>query len=124
MIFKNNDIYKGEFYNDIINGYGKYIWKNKNKEYSGNFLNGRINGNGFLKWGNNLYYKGFFNNGVKEGKGELGYLNKNKFYFNFKNDLPFGEGFFINKNNKKSPVIYFQGKIIDKNTNEIIFIFE
>ena len=124
MIFKNNDIYKGEFYNDIINGYGKYIWKNKNKEYSGNFLNGRINGNGFLKWGNNLYYKGFFNNGVKEGKGELGYLNKNKFYFDFKNDLPFGEGFFINKNNKKSPVIYFQGKIIDKNTNEIIFIFE
>ena len=124
IIFKNKDIYKGEFSNDLINGIGNYIWNNKNKEYNGNFVNGKIDGTGFLKWDDNYYYKGLFINGIKEGKGEIGYINKNKFYFDFKNDLPFGEGFFINKNNNKSPVIYYHGKIIDKNTNEIIFIFE
>ena len=124
IIFKNKDIYKGEFSNDIINGIGQYIWNNNNKEYNGNFVNGKMDGNGLLKWDDNLYYKGLFINGIKEGKGEIGYLNKNKFYFDFKNDLPFGEGFFINNNNNKTPVIYYHGKIIDKNTNEIIFIFE
>ena len=124
IIFKNKDIYKGEFSNDLINGNGNYIWNNKNKEYNGNFVNGKINGNGFLKWDYNYYYKGYFINGIKEGEGEIGYINKNKFYFDFKNDLPFGEGFYINKDNNKSPVIYYHGKIIDKDTNEIIFIFE
>lgn len=123
MIFQNKDIYIGEFHNDLINGYGKYIWSNNNKKYEGNFLNGRINGNGFLQWGKNYYYKGFFNNGIKEGKGEIGYLNEKQFFFEFKNNLPFGDGFFIN-NNKKNIVIYYQGRIIDKYTNEIIFIFE
>ena len=53
--FKKNDIYKGEFDNDLIIGYGKYIWKDNIKEYEGNFLNGKINGNGILKWRGNMY---------------------------------------------------------------------
>ena len=124
IIFKRGDIYIGEFKNDLINGYGKYIWKNKKKEYIGNFENGKMNGNGLLKWGDDMYYKGFFNNGIKEGLSECGIFKKSNFFFNFKNDLPFGKGYYIDKYNNKCDVFYNQGKICDINMNEIIFFFE
>ena len=124
MIYKNGDIYIGEFKNDLINGKGKYIWKKNKKEYIGNFANGKMNGNGLLKWGDNMYYKGFFNNGIKEGLSECGIFNKCNFFFNFKNDLPSGKGYYIDKYNNKCEVSYNQGKIYDINMNEIIFFFE
>ena len=124
MIFKNGDVYDGEFEDDKINGFGRFKWNNKNKEYQGNFVNGKINGNGILKWGDDMYYKGFFNNGIKEGNGECGFINKIAFFFNFKNDLPCGKGYFIDKYNRKCEVTYNHGKIIDVYLNEIIFIFE
>ena len=124
IIFKNNDVYIGEFENDRIIGLGKYIWKNNEKEYEGNFVNGKINGNGLLKWGKFKYYKGMFINGIKEGKGEFGYINRKKYFFNFKNNLPFDEGYYINKDNEKCIVSYNQGKIIDKFNHEVIFLFE
>ena len=124
MIFKNGDVYDGEFEDDKINGFGRFKWSNKNKEYQGNFVNGKINGNGILKWGDDMYYKGYFNNGIKEGNGECGFVNKKVFFFNFKNDLPCGKGYCIDKYNRKCDVIYRHGKIIDVYLNEIIFIFE
>jgi len=124
MIFKNGDVYDGEFVDDKINGLGIFKWNNKNKEYQGNFVNGKINGNGILKWGDGMYYKGFFNNGIKEGNGECGFVNKISFFFNFKNDLPCGKGYFIDKYNRKCEVTYNHGKIIDSFLNETIFIFE
>lgn len=123
IIFKNKDVYKGEFANDLINGFGKYIWKNEKMEFSGNFTEGKINGEGFLKWNNDMYYKGMFKNGIKEGEGEFGYINKEKFYFDFKNDLPFGEGYYFDNNNKKCPVLYINGKILDLYDREMIFLF-
>ena len=124
IIFKNKDVYRGEFANDAINGFGNYIWENNKKEYRGNFSNGKIDGKGFLKWGDDMYYKGMFRNGIKEGEGEFGYFHEEKFFFDFKNDLPFGEGYYLNKNNEKCPVIYNNGKIIDIYDREIIFLFE
>ena len=124
IIFKNNDVYNGYFSNNLINGFGKYVWKNNKREYEGNFTNGKINGNGVLKWGNFKYYKGMFINGIKEGKGEFGYFNRKKYFFNFRNNLPFDEGYYINKNNEKCIVSYNHGKIIDKFNHEVIFLFE
>lgn len=124
IIFKNCDYYEGEFKDDKIDGFGRFKWCNKNKEYQGNFVNGKINGNGILKWGDDMYYKGYFNNGIKEGNGECGFINKKAFFFNFKNDLPCGKGYFIDKYNKKCEVTYNHGKIVDEFLNETVFIFE
>ena len=124
IIFKNYDIYSGEFFDDKINGFGNYKWNKKKKEYIGNFVNGKIHGNGLLKWGDDMYYKGWFNYGIKEGKGEFGFINKIKYYFIFKNNLPCGKGYYVNKNNKKCEVFYNHGKIVDNFMNEINFLFE
>lgn len=43
MKFFNGDEYEGEFSNNTITGYGKYIWKDGNF-FEGNFTNGIING--------------------------------------------------------------------------------
>lgn len=123
MIFNNNDIYKGSFLNDNFNGNGKYIWFGKNKEYNGNFVDGKMHGIGILKWGEGMYYKGGFNNGIKEGRGEFGYINGNKFFFKFKNDLPNEKGYMLDKSHNIFEVIHNQGKILDKNKNEL-FLFD
>ena len=123
MIFNNNDIYKGSFLNDNFNGNGKYIWFGKNKEYNGNFVDGKMHGIGILKWGEGMYYKGGFNNGIKEGRGEFGYINGNKFFFKFKNDLPNEKGYMLDKSHNIFEVMYNQGKILDKNKNEL-FLFD
>ena len=124
LILKNKDIYKGIFVDDKFNGKGHYIWSDKKREYNGNFVDGKMHGNGILKWGDNKYYKGCFNNGVKEGKSEFGFINGYKFFFEFKNDLPYGKGYVQDKKNQLYEVYYTnQGKIIDKNRNEIVFLF-
>ena len=126
IILKNKDIYKGMFVNDKFNGKGEYKWNDIKKEYKGNFVDGKMQGNGLLIWEDNKYYKGCFVNGVKEGKAEFGFVNGYKFFFSFKNDLPCGKGYIQDKdnNNKIKEVYYNQGKIIDKNKNEIVFLFQ
>ena len=124
IILKNNDVYKGAFINDKFNGNGIYTWHEINKEYNGNFVDGKMHGIGILKWRGCMYYKGGFNNGIKDGKAEFGYINGNKFFFDFKNDLPSYKGYMQDINNILSEVIYSQGKIIDQNKKEIIFLFE
>ena len=123
IIFDNGDKYIGTFSNNQFCGNGNYIWNNNNKEYSGNFLDGKIHGNGIMKWGRNQYFKGNFVHGIKEGYGEFGFINGNKFIFNFQNDLPCNVGKFQDINGRVGEVFYSQGKIIDKNMNEIEFTF-
>ena len=127
MVLKNKDKYKGMFKNDKFHGEGNYIYYNKNKEYTGNFVDNKMHGNGLLKFGKDKYYKGLFNNGIREGKGEFGFVDGDKFFFNFINDLPYGKGHKQKINSNKdnlTEVFYNQGKIIDENKNEIVFVFE
>lgn len=123
LILQNKNRYKGMFVNDKFNGKGEYKWNDINKEYKGNFVDGKMHGNGLLIW-EDKYYKGCFVNGVKEGKAEFGFVNGCKFFFNFKNNLPCGKGYIQDNNNKINEVYYNQGKIIDKNMNEIVFLFQ
>ena len=48
-MFKNGNIYEGEFIDNIISGKGTYTTKNGDI-YIGNFINGLINGKGTLRY--------------------------------------------------------------------------
>ena len=50
IVLKDGDVYIGEFKNNAIDGYGRYIWKNGKHEYKGQFLNGKFHGEGLYKW--------------------------------------------------------------------------
>ncbi len=113
------DVYKGEFRDNKISGYGHYIWKKNNHEYIGTFLDGKFHGDGYYKWGENQYFKGKYINGVKEGKGEIGFNNGKKCFVNFVNGVPCGKGFLMDKNNNIIETEFENGKL--KNQNSFIF---
>ena len=89
------DIYYGDFYNDMRNGYGEIYYNYNNEYYNGEWQNDKREGDGILfynnenkkyegKWKNDKYhdfgkyvneagnlYEGQFNDGKKEGNGIL-----------------------------------------------------
>ena len=108
---KTGDIYIGEFKNNAISGYGKYIWKKSEHEYIGNFLNGKFHGEGLYKWEDGQYFRGIYNNGIKEGKGEIGYNNGKKCYVNFKDGKPDGKCIFIDENKNEKEIEFEKGSM-------------
>jgi hypothetical protein len=116
IVLNTGDVYKGEFKNNKITGFGHYIWKNNYHEYIGNFLNGKFHGEGFYKWGNNQYFKGKYINGVKEGKGEIGFNDGKKCFINFINGKPYGKGTLIDSDGNIIEAEFESGKL--KNNDE------
>ena len=114
ITLKTGDTYIGEFKNNMISGYGQYIWKDGKHEYKGNFLNGKFHGEGFYKWEDNEYFKGNYYNGVKDGKGEIGYNDGRKCYVNFKNGKPNGKGILIDKDKNEFDVEFEDGIMVKK----------
>ena len=124
IVLNSGDIYKGEFKNNKITGFGHYIWKNNNHEYIGYFFDGKFHGEGLYKWGENQYFKGKYVNGVKEGKGEIGFSDGKKCFVNFEKGKPCGKGFLIDKNNNIIEAEFENGKLKNKNINIQINIDE
>ena len=90
---KNGDIYKGQYKNNIQEGFGKYIYKNGNY-YEGEFKEKHIDGYGIFKYKEqDKNYEGEFENDLFGGFGILQY-KENKYIGEFKNDKKEGIGFF------------------------------
>lgn len=41
MLFPNDDVYEGEFKNNVFHGKGKYFW-NEGDVFEGEFVNGKM----------------------------------------------------------------------------------
>ena len=110
IFFNSGDKYEGNFIDDEITGYGKYIWKNK-CIYEGDFFEGKLHGRGIYKWPNGMEYVGEYYNNVKEGKGRFKWKNGLIFNGNFLEGKPDGKGQLIYKNKIKD-VEYENGNFI------------
>ena len=63
LVFPDGSTYQGSFKNDIIEGYGLFMWKHKGHKYEGNWRDGRMEGGGEFTHASGAKYKGsFFNN--------------------------------------------------------------
>ena len=93
-MIKSGDNYEGEFVNDKITGYGKYIWDNHH-QYIGYFVNGEMNGKGKYKWPDGSEYEGEYVNNKREGKGKFKWNSGAFFEGNFHNGKPDGKGIFF-----------------------------
>ena len=93
-MIKSGDNYEGEFVNDKITGYGKYIWDNHH-QYIGYFLDGEMNGKGKYKWPDGSEYEGEYVNNKREGKGKFKWNSGAFFEGNFHNGKPDGNGIFF-----------------------------
>lgn len=76
-MYKNGDIYEGNFKNAILEGEGHMIFASNSdmeyQEYRGLFSNGNFSGSGKLTYVNEDIYDGHFLKGVRHGSGILTY---------------------------------------------------
>ena len=94
-------VYEGQFKNGKKEGKGKIRYKNNGDFYEGIFSNDNFNGGGHYYWKKNGYeYFGNYVNGTMEGKGIFKYGDKAIYKGEFKNGLKEGEGEWITKHNK------------------------
>ena len=117
--FNDKILYIGEWSNNLINGKGKLLNKNKNIIYEGEFVNGKFEGNGKYFYKNGEKYIGQFSENKRNGKGIMYYSNgKIQYEGNFVNDKYEGEGKYYYKNEK-----YYIGQFSKnkKNGNGIIY---
>ena len=88
---QNGDLYEGEFKEGEITGKGLYIWNNK-QQYKGDFVKGIKHGKGKYKWPDGFEYEGEYNNGIREGLGTYKWKDGRVFKGRFKNGKPDGKG--------------------------------
>ena len=116
------NIYKGEFHNDEINGFWEYQYKKmiinygcwvnssllgigfekwKDSYYSGCFLNGQKNGIGIYIWKNKSKYEGEWKDYYMNGYGIYYFSDGRKYIWEWKNNYMNGLGIYKWKNDKK-----------------------
>lgn len=121
-IFKNGIVFIGSFYNDKINGYGKYIVSDKNyyegfwvnnrqngignehmngSSYTGNYTKGKKNGKGLFIWEDGSTYEGGFVNNTLSGEGRMTYRDGRTYNGNWSNNKKEGKGEMVYPNGNK-----------------------
>jgi len=86
----DGSIYNGTLNNNLFDGYGILIWRNGDI-YEGQFLEGIINGTGKITSRSYIYIGGF-KDGLFEGEGKITYTNGGSYEGLFKNGLYHGYG--------------------------------
>ena len=84
---EDGNIYEGEFNDNQINGKGILKWKNGDL-YEGEMRNGKLEGFGIFKSKSGYIYEGEFRNGAEEGHGKLYYPEGRVFEGTFENGKP------------------------------------
>ena len=76
---QNDDVYCGEWENDIFHGSGTYYYSSGDK-YEGEIFKGMKEGNGRYYFKNGNFYEGDWKNNLKDGQGKMEYKTRNEVY--------------------------------------------
>lgn len=94
--FGNNNIYEGEFKNNMYNGRGRMIIQNSLKlngsTYDGEWIDNKKNGFGIITYTNGNRYEGEWNYDKINGKGKMTYNNGDIYEGDWENDKKNGRG--------------------------------
>ena len=115
-IYKNGDIYEGNWKNNKKEGKGVYYFNQKGEKYKGNFFDDYPNGKGIYYYKNGDRYEGMFKDGKEHGEGTIFYADGGRFKGEFKNGLKHGKGDNKNSNGQIKYEIWENGKL--KKDNE------
>ena len=79
LLWKNGDLFSGQFQKGFYNGYGKITYGNESdyENYEGTFKNGYFNGNGTMTLKNGDIYVGQFKDDLYNGYGVYTFANEN-----------------------------------------------
>lgn len=79
---------------NCFNGNGKFIFKNGDM-YNGQWLKGKMDGQGTYTWKNGDIYKGAFFEGQLEGRGTITFKNGDRYIGTWENNKMQGRGHYI-----------------------------
>ncbi|CAF1195416.1 unnamed protein product [Adineta ricciae] len=96
-LWKNGDMYLGQFTSGVQTGRGTMVYNDKNK-YVGDFVDGDRHGNGTMIWANNDKYDGNWVNGNIEGNGTKIWSNGDEYEGQWEDDMRNGYGVFKESN--------------------------
>ena len=97
MIWKNGEVYEGEWSNNLKEGKGIETHLDGSK-YEGNFKNSKFEGKGVLYYTNGDRYEGDFKNNNRHGSGIMYYKSDGKIgksMGDFLDDKPSGKHVFL-----------------------------
>ncbi|XP_014245198.1 MORN repeat-containing protein 3-like isoform X2 [Cimex lectularius] len=109
---KSKSLYEGHWKKHKADGFGVHSICLKNGKYkimeSGSWKNGKPDGMGF-SYKNGNYYEGTFEKGKKQGHGRMWYKNGNFYEGKWKNDKRHGLGLFVFSNGNRYEGEFFEG---------------
>ena len=97
FLFTKQYLYKGFFHDDMKEGYGEYLDREKGVNYCGNFSNDKFNGYGYYYKDNKFKFLGTFVNGSTEGLGLYTWNYQDKYYGHWYDDKMNGLGIYYYK---------------------------
>ena len=100
IYFANEEVFKGEIFEDKAEGYGKYFFYRQGCEYEGYFENNYKSDIGIENWWHNDNYQGEFKLGKKNGIGIYKWRDESFYKGEWMNNNIHGWGIFNNKNKK------------------------
>lgn len=103
---------EGEFKNDVFDGPGKVIAKDKTVMVEGTFSKGKLTGPGKMVFPNKDEYEGEFKNGVPHGFGKF-FDHKEGITYQgeYQNGLRNGDGQILEKDGTVKDVVFAKGKM-------------
>ena len=105
--------YKGNFFNDLMHGYGEYYYSDGSK-YSGQWCLGKMHGQGKKIYSDCRIYTGIFENNTMNGIGKKEYPNGEIYEGMLKNDLRNGNGKLIKANGRVYIGTFLDNRMIGK----------
>lgn len=92
MKWNDGDKYRGTFYNDLYNGYGRYLTNESGTTFEGQFKNNEMNGFGIERWKLGSVFIGEYVNNEKSGIGTMNFDDQFVFKGEFKENNINGYG--------------------------------
>ena len=123
LLFKSGDEYEGNFRKSKFHGEGTMSYVSGD-EYDGNWVSDRMEGLGIYSFDNGDRYEGQFKNNQFDGQGTMHYAIGGKYVGHWKANKKNGKGTLYDRTGRKIEGRWSNGKLLDKEKEEIQTIAE
>ena len=109
IAFSSGDSYRGDWYDNMFDGNGIYIYHQEHAKYDGQWYQGLQNGIGYYQCPE-FAYRGEWEDGWINGYGKMVFSNKDQYIGSFVENQFYGDGSYLFSNGNQYDGEFFEGK--------------